>query len=731
MQSEQDQALNDLKKTGGWKSGVLAPVVLLCLNLFIFGTATVYYGNQGEFLVEDEDVLLLLLLPATVIALVLTLMGWLASRRFLWTTAAVWYFLAFVTYVHGNLVRWSTGVLDGAALDMGNTIAVLADSVIWLLLGWLVWHFRAWLVVHGWKLCVLLGLFQLVGALDIKHQSKTGNREMKEVPSELYSFNDGPNVLHIILDGFQGNVFESVLDRNPQFAERWQGFVHFRDALTPSAVTYLSVPATLSGKAFDNSISITQYHDETLGGENLYTLLHDNGYAVDIASPLWWNLKRDFFASYYPVPVPFASLEETIRSTAWYLFDLSLFRQVPYWLKSTIYRNGAWRFSSQFAAHPEQQFQHFAHSAFMRDLAAKARVGRATPTYKVIHLISPHAPLVSNAECGYTGRELYVSEESFFNQSRCTVIEVDRLFDRLKALGIYDDMLILVHGDHGGGIAFEMIAEDGELTSSSVALENLWGNPLPLVLVKKPAARGPLQVSDRNVSLIDYPATVADVLKLEHDFLGQSMFSTLTPPARRMHYTSTQHRNAAAEKDRFANFTSFAVDGSIFRVASWSKIGIFQASATELSGQYEWGTPLTFGRSGSFKAFGDGGWTVTRGGDVNWTQGKVSGLLLPVSATSGDVRLSFTVRPLLVPGKLEMQRVGIEVNGQRVADLELTEDRFKTYRVEIPGELLTGEEIALKFLLPDAASPESLESGEDRRPLALAFFKVQLDPQAL
>jgi hypothetical protein len=42
--------------------------------------------------------------------------------------------------------------------------------------------------------------------------------------------------------------------------------------------------------------------------------------------------------------------------------------------------------------------------------------------------------------------------------------------------------------------------------------------------------------------------------------------------------------------------------------------------------------------------------------------------------------------------------------------------------------MIENDQISLKFLLPDAASPKSLGSGEDDRELALAFLQIQLDP---
>lgn len=715
-------------REASWKGSVLSPIVLLCLNLFIFGAITVYLGNQGEFLVEDEDVLMVLLVPALGAMALLSLLSFPLSRLNRMATSAVLFFFAFVTYIHGNLLRWDTGVLDGAALETDALLPLLADLALWVVLGFLVWRFRRWLAIHGWKICLLLMVFQLLGAVDLKRNAKVGNLQLQEVPDELYAFHSGPNVVHIVLDGFQGNVFEELVKNDPGLRSELEGFVFFRDAMTTSAVTYLSLPATLSGKAYDNSTTITKYHDETLGENNLYSFLSGVGYDVDVASPVWWNLDRDYFSSYYRVPAPFASLEDTIRSTAWYLLDISLFRQMPYWLKSLVYRNGAWLFSSELAEHPEQQFQHFAHLEFLADVTAKANTERPSPTYKLFHLITPHAPLVSQPDCSYSGREMDATFEVFSDQSRCTVRGIRKFLARLRELGIYDEALIMIHGDHGGGVAFDMTAKDGSKTSSTEVLPGMWGNPLPLLMVKPPGSNAPFQTSNRFVSLSDLPATVSGVLGENNHFPGQSIFLEGEGHSRRMYYSSSQHRNDAAEKGRFSDFTSFAVTGSIFDAGAWAQVDHFELSSSDLSGRYTWGTPLTFGRSGSFKPFGDGGWTVTRGSEINWTQGKETGLLLPVDGSDRDVRVRFKVRPMLVKGVLDRQRVAVKVNGRLLTEMELTEGRFKTHELTIPSEMIEDDQISLKFLLPDAASPRSLGSGEDDRELALAFLQIQFDP---
>jgi len=87
------------------------------------------------------------------------------------------------------------------------------------------------------------------------------------------------------------------------------------------------------------------------------------------------------------------------------------------------------------------------------------------------HLLLPHAPFVYQQDC-----QLDYSSESwqrylpqgllknntdsravrylrYLPQIKCALKEIDRLFDRMRELGLYDDAMIVVHGDHGSIIS--------------------------------------------------------------------------------------------------------------------------------------------------------------------------------------------------------------------------------------------------------------------------------------
>jgi hypothetical protein len=450
-----------------------------------------------------------------------------------------------------------------------------------------------------------------------------------------------------------------------------------------------------------------------------------NDYAINIATPNWWNLKRDYYSSYYRIPAPYADQQE-LHTTALLLLDISLFRQSPHFLKPLIYQSGAWLFSHQLARYPEQQFKHFAHSEFLRDFTQRVRVGGGQPAYIFMHLLTPHAPLVSDRNCGFTGEELKPAMESFGDQSRCILKLVTALLKRLEQLGVYDDSLVIIHGDHGGPVPFDMRDIDGRASDSLKALDKIWGNPLPLVLVKPLHATGPFHISQAPVSLADIPATVTNLLEMGERFPGRSMYAVEEKDRPREFYRSTVRRNEAMVKDRFEDFSRFTVSGNIYDLAAWSEEVLLPPPGGGEAGQYDWGSEIIFGDKGNSKPFQKGGWAVTRSSDSTWTEGYAAHLDFNFPAANGPVRMVARLKPFLVAGKLERQRVTVVINDHELIKWILTEDEFQDLELVIPEGLLNVDRATrISFITPDANSPRALKSGRGEIEYALSFSNLR------
>src|SRR5690606_1069232 len=91
---------------------------------------------------------------------------------------------------------------------------------------------------------------------------------------------------------------------------------------------------------------------------------------------------------------------------------------------------------------------------------------------------------------------------------------------------------------------------------------------IPLVLVKRIGADGPLQVSAAPVSLLDVPATVLAELGLDRGRRGPSMFELPSGASRVRHYGA--YEVGPSSSDFVDDITLYRIEGNSWRNDSWS-----------------------------------------------------------------------------------------------------------------------------------------------------------------
>lgn len=110
------------------------------------------------------------------------------------------------------------------------------------------------------------------------------------------------------------------------------------------------------------------------------------------------------------------------------------------------------------------------------------------------------------------------------------------------------------------------------------------------------------------------------------------------------------------------------------------------------------------------------GWSSGEG-DFRWTSANKAAFVFALNEAV-DTSAQIKIMPFLVSGKLDAQHVKIELNDQRIADLELREPVYKIYSVQLPARLLRRRNVLI-FELPDAVAPIDLNFGADPRALGV------------
>ena len=170
-------------------------------------------------------------------------------------------------------------------------------------------------------------------------------------------------------------------------------------------------------------------------------------------------------------------------------WDISLFRSVPQFLKPPIYNDQKWLLSRATVDDVREGFSYFRHTRIINQLMASMTANEAEPSYKLLHVKQTHRPMVVNPQCEYAGGTLPDTRKTLAVQTACTLETVMDLLNRLKELDLYDQSLIVIHGDHGGWVPTlrdgrHVPMGDGEAPEFAVSLASA------LLMVKPPGATG-------------------------------------------------------------------------------------------------------------------------------------------------------------------------------------------------------------------------------------------------
>ena len=103
--------------------------------------------------------------------------------------------------------------------------------------------------------------------------------------------------------------------------------------------------------------------------------------------------------------------------------------------------------------------------------------------------------------------------------AQCGLLRVMAVLQRMKDLGIYDSSLIVLMADHGAWVPARNFTASPNMSAMTVAMAT------PTLAIKPPGAMQDFQTSSVPSSIIDVPATIADLASFAADFPGQSVFA--------------------------------------------------------------------------------------------------------------------------------------------------------------------------------------------------------------
>ena len=376
----------------------------------------------------------------------------------------------------------------------------------------------------------------------------------------------------------------------------------------------------------------------------------------------------------YTIPSPYGSYRDYVDSASAQLLDLSLFRHAPHVVKARIYRDDRWLFQQWIEARRgavATAWRSFGDAVFLQEFTSRITAAGDAPVYSFLHLITPHPPISTDAECVYPGRRPRLTRAGYLAQAQCALRVVRTLLDRLRDLGLYDRSAIIVTSDHG--LALFPAADHplrGIGSPAGRSLHSIESHATPLLLIKPFGAQGPLQTSDAPTAITDLPATLLDLAGLPNT-LETGTSALVLDPARPRERTYAHHswggRNTHTSR-WFDVLHLFSVDGRVTDPAAWRyRRAIFEPADDRAAqrGAHRIGL------------WADEDAAEPAAGRRTYVSGEYAAFFVPADTR----RVTFDVRK--APA-LAAQTVTVRVDGRVVDRRSLTDDAWHTldYAVE-------------------------------------------------
>jgi hypothetical protein len=659
---------------------IVLPASLVAAQLCLFGPHTIYAGNVAEFSAPFWTLARPLLVAGAAMVLVLTAVGRRMTAKSSRYYIAVLFSLGLALWIQGNLLVADYGVLDGGDIDW--TIESWRNPyelALWILAPLLsIAAARHVASIAPFASAAMLTLQAVVLLASVLNSNGRTHAEWNGPSDSMFELSRTKNVIHIVLDGFQSDVFEDILrgDRE-RLDTSFAGAIFFADHAGAFPTTIASIPAMLTGQtSYKNDQPLQTYFRDRFEDGSLFKSLRAEGYRVDNITG--WPYEDSSETQLYRIPRPYLSYREYTRFAAWELGDLSLFRHAPHVLRERIYNDQKGRLQQVFGP-PDTSTRRFHPgnaAAVLDEFARRLTPAVDGPLYKFMHVGIPHLPVVLNASCEFIGAVRSPDRGAYRGQAQCAVTKVTALLDRLKHLGLYESSLIVISSDHGIGHASPRFTNDRFVPPG--ALSRLAGKALALLIVKPPNSRGPVRISYAPSSISDVPATVMDILGIRHNLPGQ--------PALRLAENATRTRTFAFYEwegwttPYFDALDVMEINGRVLDGDRWSLTSSFYAPGKEDEARarglyqrqrnaqgvvYRWGSPHMFLHAPStarsveltIRSIADKAQTVTVSiedrvidrltlGDHRWVTIKHT---LPVVSDRSNLWIALTVEPSWKP----------------------------------------------------------------------------------
>lgn len=617
-----------LRWTTRRESGDYAPwmaALSSALTLIVLVPAHVYLANRSRVLVFFDQFFLTASLLALGAAIVVCALLAILPRAVRQKFALLLFAGTVLFWIHAYCLVWPYEVLDGRHIPWSDYPGrTLVDATLWVTALALAWWQAPRLCPRLVTLCGCMLLMQVlslgVTALRTQNSPLDFSKQYYVETRQLFEFSSRRNVIVLVLDEFQSDIFAEAVLPWQEYRRQFAGFTYFANTTAGANYTELAIPALLTGQIYGNHWTRDVYLQKAYLGNSLPATLKRQGFDVELYP--WRGFAND--AIHYDEEVASNFVRrpqpaDTQLIDAARLIDLGLFRSAPQFAKRFVYRDSAWlltpaftKLSAELASSgggAEGPGQFVAElpagipldNPFIQLARQPTNAGLRFSTtdraevFKFYHLAGMHVPVRLKRDLVF-GAFAY-NRANYDEQAEAYARIVGAFLNELRRIGAYDNSLIIIAGDHGSGRSRDLYVQPDspertaelDRTATERDFQHDKARGLPLLLVKRLGATGDLRTSQAPASLVDIPATVFAELRLnvplpgpaiwgQGNFRGMSVFDLNENQSRVRYYGAT--RWAPQKTDHVDALNLYRVDGPGWSDRSWSFVRVMEPPAT-------------------------------------------------------------------------------------------------------------------------------------------------------
>ncbi|MFU8832000.1 MAG: hypothetical protein ACNA7J_07580, partial [Wenzhouxiangella sp.] len=393
--------------------------LLPALNITLFGPSSIYLANAEEFGTSYQTLIAIYLPLGLLLAAGLASLGLLFRRLARAVYVSLLFACGVLLWLQGAFLMPDYGQLDGRGLDWtAIQFPVWADSLIWVVVlgASIVLAARAARIAAFGSLVFVVLQATMLTASVMEQNEQFWVKERPSAsgpPKGIHEFSRTRNIIHIVMDNFQTDVFADLVAEQG-LEDEFDGFTLFRENIAVAPNTALAMPAIFSGRTYDGSVSPEEYYRQAME-EGFHNTLLDQGYTVNLM-PLM-SMRQGQYSNYYTLPRIYrGSALDQVKKDAAHLLDLSFFRQSPHQARVWIYNGNNWRLS-MWLNDPETVLS-YQQRRFFADYIDRLETAVDGPAYHFVHLWPPHPPFTTTRSGRYAGRVLENTLVNYVNEAR-------------------------------------------------------------------------------------------------------------------------------------------------------------------------------------------------------------------------------------------------------------------------------------------------------------------------